>query len=173
MERREAVWTRIFSKSLFDLNLTSNRYPEYVLQHVHLIPTKEPQKSLKAAILLYTSFLIKMHNMSSRTLEKEGTLLNISMYMYSMNCFVGRSSTWGRVCPSGSERAAAVQVHWEAGRDGQGREDTPHPLSTNEGQDSSPSLCPCADPGRLHGWLPSLTAGPQAHYDQVRQALAI
>ena len=49
------------------------RYPEYCLQHIHLLPTKDPQKSLKAAMLLYTSFLIKMHNMSPKALEKEGT----------------------------------------------------------------------------------------------------
>lgn len=48
------------------------RYPEYVLQHIHLLPTKDPQRSLKAAMLLYASFLIKMHNMSSKALEKEG-----------------------------------------------------------------------------------------------------
>ena len=49
-----------------------HRYPKYVLQHIHLLPSKDPQRSLKAAMLLYASFLIKMHNMTSKALEKEG-----------------------------------------------------------------------------------------------------
>ena len=53
------------------------RYPEYCLQRIPLLPTKDPQKSLKAAMLLYASFLIKMHNMSPKALEKEGILYSV------------------------------------------------------------------------------------------------
>ena len=55
--------------------LFMRRYPEYVLQHIYHLPMKDPQRSLKAAMLLYASFLINMHNMNSRALEKEGNLM--------------------------------------------------------------------------------------------------
>ena len=48
------------------------RYPEYVLRHVSSLPTTEPMKSLKAAVLLFAYCLIKMHNMSAKAFQKEG-----------------------------------------------------------------------------------------------------
>lgn len=49
-----------------------DRYPEYVLQHILELPSTEPGKSLKAAILLYSGFLIQLHNMNSRKVQRDG-----------------------------------------------------------------------------------------------------
>lgn len=48
------------------------RYPEYILQHIQDLPSSEPNRSLKSALLLYAGYLIQMHNMNSRKVQKEG-----------------------------------------------------------------------------------------------------
>lgn len=51
---------------------TDKRYPEYVLQHMENLASNEPHRNLKCAMLLYAGYLIKMHNMNSRTVQREG-----------------------------------------------------------------------------------------------------
>lgn len=66
---------KVFTKATVD-DIASwradERYPEYVLQHLSSLPTREPHRSLRAALLLYASFLIEMHRMNPRLFEKRG-----------------------------------------------------------------------------------------------------
>lgn len=49
------------------------RYSEFVLQRVASLPRVEPQRSLKAAVLLYSAYLIHILNLHPKALEKRGT----------------------------------------------------------------------------------------------------
>ena len=47
-------------------------YPGYVLSRIPSIPSSEPERGLKAAILLYCGWLIQMYMKNQRDLEKKG-----------------------------------------------------------------------------------------------------
>lgn len=63
----------IHSQNPQTLFVTACRYPEYVIQHMDGLPGTEPNRSLKAALLLYAAYLIQLHNMNSRKVQREGT----------------------------------------------------------------------------------------------------
>lgn len=68
------------------LSPSLTRYPEYVLQHISNLPGEEPQRSLKAAILLYSSFLMTMFTTKSKTFEQEGVYTtNVNQYFTTCN----------------------------------------------------------------------------------------
>ena len=55
--------------------VTSFSYPGYVLSRVPGLPSSEPERSLKAGLLLYSSWLIQMYTHNPRDFEKKGTQL--------------------------------------------------------------------------------------------------
>jgi DNA-directed RNA polymerase I subunit RPA49 len=51
-------------------------YPGYVLSHIPSIPSSEPERGLKAAMLLYCGWLIQMYTQNFRNFEKKGLQLS-------------------------------------------------------------------------------------------------
>jgi DNA-directed RNA polymerase I subunit RPA49 len=51
-------------------------YPGYVLSRIPSIPSSEPERGLKAAILLYCGWLIRMYMKNQRDFEKKGLQLS-------------------------------------------------------------------------------------------------
>jgi DNA-directed RNA polymerase I subunit RPA49 len=52
------------------------KYPEYILSHVANLPSSEPERSLKASLLLYCNWLIQMYTQTHRGFEKKGLQLS-------------------------------------------------------------------------------------------------
>ena len=77
MEGREQVVSFPTCYEHYNLHSVHYRYPEYILQHILQLPSTEPARSLKAALLLYGGYLIQMHNMNSRSVQKEGNRCRI------------------------------------------------------------------------------------------------
>ena len=61
------------------------RYPAYVLSHIPNLPTLEPERSLKAGLLLYTSWLIQLYTHNHRAFEKKGVSSFTSVSGHSLS----------------------------------------------------------------------------------------
>lgn len=67
---------------------SSCSYPGYVLSRIPSIPTSEPERGLKAAILLYCGWLIQMYMQNQRDFEKKGLSPSYGVHLWAPEVYI-------------------------------------------------------------------------------------
>lgn len=74
LKREAKVFTEVSSEELLSWK-TNQMYPKFVLCRIPLLPSHEPNRTLKASILLYICYLFEMYHLKNKEVQKHGVVL--------------------------------------------------------------------------------------------------